>query len=143
MLKEVKTSLNSVKLMLLLSILVFLMTFEELNLNGIPLIILGLIIYFYHSGIQNNWWGNEKHEEKFVNEGLYKHIRHPIFLSIIIIHLGTALLMNSVIYFFYTLFLVFPYIYFRASVEDEILKEKFPDYSEKIKHTKMFIPKIL
>lgn len=144
MLKEVRASLNSVKLMLLLSILVFLMTLDELNINGVPLIILGVIIYVYHSGIQNGYWGSQKKNmNTFINDGLYKYIRHPMYLSILIIHLGVALCMNSLIYFLYTLGLVFPYIYVRASVEDEVLKEKFVEYAENMKHTKMFIPKIL
>ena len=144
MFKEIKESLNKVKIMLVLSVMVFLLTMNNLNTNGVPLIIIGVIIYIYHMGIQSGHWGSQKQNmNTFIKDGLYKYIRHPIYLSIILIHLGVALCMNSWVYLAYTLALVTPYVYFHAAVEDELLKEKLPEYAESMKRTKMFIPYIL
>ncbi len=144
MFEEVERSLNSVKLLLILSILVFIMTFENLTLHGLPLIIAGAVIYAYHMGVQVGLWGSQKkNKNTFIQDGLYKYIRHPVYLSLLIMHIGIALSIQSSVFLLYTLFLVFPYLYLRASFEDNVLSQKLPEYAECMKKTKMFIPRIL
>ena len=144
MFDEIHSSLNSVKLVLVLSVLIFIMTFNTIIINGLPLIITGAVIYAYHLGVQTGLWGSQKRQENsFIKDGLYKYIRHPVYLSILIIHLGIVLSINSLAFLLYTGILVFPYLYLRASVEDNILIKKLPDYAKSMKTTKMFIPKVL
>lgn len=144
MFDEVRRSLNSVKLVLVLSILVFIMTFGVLTIDGLFLIITGAVIFIYHIGVQEGLWGSQKKQDNtFIRDGLYRYIRHPVYLSIIVMHLGIALSIQSLIFILYSAFMVGPYLYLKASVEDSVLSKKLPEYARSMKKTKMFIPKIL
>jgi protein-S-isoprenylcysteine O-methyltransferase Ste14 len=144
MFDEVRRSLNSVKLILVLSILVFIMTFNQITISGLPLMLVGIIIYVYHMGVQFALWGSQKKESNtHIKDGLYRYIRHPVYLSILLIHFGVSMSISSLLFTLYSVLLVFPYLYLRASFEDKVLCEKLPAYADSMKRTKMFIPKML
>ncbi len=75
----------------------------------------------------------------FRERGIYRYIRHPIYLSLIT--LGLALLLASPtvpVTITYALVLLITNI--RADLEEGLLEEKYPEYREYKARTKRYIP---
>ena len=76
---------------------------------------------------------------KLVTNGIYRHIRHPMYLGLILISLSLVL-----DYFTYLRLLFFVLLlinqYFKLSYEEELLEKHFKDYKEYRKKTKKLIP---
>ncbi len=80
--------------------------------------------------------------QKLVRDGVYKHIRHPLYLGEILRNLGVVLIFSSGIG---TLFILIGAILLnsRANAEEQMLLEAFgSDYEEYRKKTKRLIPHI-
>lgn len=79
--------------------------------------------------------------KKLVKSGLYKFIRHPIYLGWFIITLGTGIFFNSFsIFIFLAILAVFIKIY--LTHEEKLLEKRFGrDYLSYKKSVPMFIPK--
>ena len=80
---------------------------------------------------------------KLKQDGLYKRIRHPSYLGLLLIITGFSITMNSFYSFLvFILPVVFAIIY-RISVEEKVLINEFGhDYSEYVSKTKKLIPGI-
>ena len=76
---------------------------------------------------------------KLRTNGLYSKVRHPIYLSVIILITGYLLFFSA----FYT-FLIFPlivlFLHFKMNFEEENLEKKFPEYALYKTHTKRLLP---
>lgn len=115
-------------------------------LIGISLLIIGGIILIY-SRLLIGKFGSSKItiEEKhhLVIKGIYKHIRHPIYLGMILVFSGFALSFRSLILpiiFFFSFFILFKN---RMDTEEKLLKERFGnDYELYLKRTKRLFPYI-
>jgi protein-S-isoprenylcysteine O-methyltransferase Ste14 len=82
----------------------------------------------------------ESHQ--LVKEGLYKHVRHPIYLGEILRNFGFVLIFSSIYGVLFigvgTIFLLL-----RIRIEEKMLIEAFgDDYKEYQRNTKMIIPYI-
>ena len=78
---------------------------------------------------------------KFVNRGIYRYIRHPLYLGEMISYLGVLMLRFS----FENLLIYITFIFcqsVRAEIEEEKLVEIFPEYSQYQEGTGMFFPKL-
>lgn len=75
---------------------------------------------------------------ELIATGLYKRIRHPIYLGVLLTGLGFALGSNSGFRLVLTL-LLFLLFYFKSEYEEKRLTEKFPGYTDYKKHTGRFI----
>jgi protein-S-isoprenylcysteine O-methyltransferase Ste14 len=101
-----------------------------LNIIGGILILSGLLFHVY-SG-KNHKQAHEKSADivKIVNNGVFSKIRHPLYLSAIIINFGIALAFGIVL----TLLIAFGSIFhwiMSALKEEEYLLQKFnEDYSQ-------------
>lgn len=105
--------------------------------------LIGLIIGVY--AVFNNGLGNFniiseiKDEAALVTHGLYRYIRHPMYLSVIIMMFAAVIydlnITNITLYI--SLLLV---VFLKAKREENLWLKNHPDYNEYIKHTKMFIP---
>jgi protein-S-isoprenylcysteine O-methyltransferase Ste14 len=86
---------------------------------------------------------NFENTSVLVKEGLYRYIRHPLYLSLFL--LGTGIMMKDpgrvqIIFCLMNLFAV----YFTARIEEKEMIARFgKEYQEYIKETRMFIPFIL
>jgi protein-S-isoprenylcysteine O-methyltransferase Ste14 len=80
---------------------------------------------------------------KLKQDGLYKKIRHPSYLGLLLIIAGFSLAMNS-FYSFLVLFVpVVLAVIYRIRVEEKVLINEFvSDYSEYVSKTKKLIPGI-
>jgi len=109
---------------------------------GAPIMIAGLVI---HKRARKSHYEFHKKVDKFKkisNKGIYKKIRHPAYLGLILMYLSAGLLWGSmlllILSFFISVLLVFV-----AIAEDNYLLKKFgKDYENYLRKTGMFFPKI-
>jgi protein-S-isoprenylcysteine O-methyltransferase Ste14 len=80
--------------------------------------------------------------QRLVTDGLYRHIRHPLYLGEININLGFTLILTSVYGFAFVL-LGSVFLLFRIPREEKMMLEEFGDeYREYMKHTWRLIPHV-
>jgi protein-S-isoprenylcysteine O-methyltransferase Ste14 len=92
-----------------------------------------------------NWSGTVtlKKDHELVRKGLYRWIRHPIYTGILAAFLGTELIKGHVggAIGFVILWLSF---YIKARREENFLRQEFGEgFEEHLKHTGMFLPKMM
>jgi protein-S-isoprenylcysteine O-methyltransferase Ste14 len=114
-------------------------------ISGIIILALGMIGYIAsHYYLRRNWSisASIKEGHTLIKKGPYKIVRHPMYSSMVLIVFGSGLLIAD---FLLLLFapLVFIIYYVRATVEEKLLKDEFPEYESYSKITKMLIPGIL
>ena len=81
---------------------------------------------------------NKGHQ--LVKDGLYKHIRHPIYLGETLRNLGIVIVLTSVFGLFFIV-VATVLLLFRIEIEEKMLIETFgEDYREYRKNTKKIIP---
>jgi protein-S-isoprenylcysteine O-methyltransferase Ste14 len=74
-----------------------------------------------------------------IREGLYKYVRHPIYMANILLLTGMVIATGSV-WIILNVVLLAAYYLNSALKEEKVLKEKFPIYREYMKTTGMMIP---
>ncbi len=80
----------------------------------------------------------ENHE--LITDGLYKHLRHPLYLGELLRNFGIALIFSSL---YGTIFMIIGsfFLLFRINIEERMLVEQFGEqYKEYQKRTKRIIP---
>jgi protein-S-isoprenylcysteine O-methyltransferase Ste14 len=79
-------------------------------------------------------------EHKLIRHGIYKHIRHPIYLGTLLAYFSIPLLFHS-LYGFFIMILKIPFTIYRIKIEEQALLEKFGDeYRDYMKTSKRLIP---
>ena len=79
-------------------------------------------------------------DQKIIQHGVYKYIRHPITLAALIYTPAMPLVLSSV-YGFLVMLGVVPLFIYRIGIEEKMLIEKFGDeYLQYMKRTKKLIP---
>ena len=104
--------------------------FLVLNIVGGILILSGFLFHVYAG--KNHKQAHEKSADivKIVKKGVFSKIRHPLYLSAIIINLGIALAFGVVLTLLIALCSIFHWI-ITALKEEEFLLQKFgQDYSQ-------------
>lgn len=116
-----------------------------LQVIGILLVTLGILISISaRISLSSNWSaGYEyqvKEKQKLVNKGIYKSLRHPIYLGMILILTGAELVVNS--YLWIASLVIMSYIMTRwAEREEKLLTDHFGgEYKNYMKKSKMFLP---
>ncbi len=74
-----------------------------------------------------------------VTGGLYRHIRHPQYLALIVASIGMLLLWPRYLVVVATVTVIFVYIAL-ARAEESVCLRRFPGYSSYLKSTGMFLP---
>lgn len=83
---------------------------------------------------------NSLRKHKLVKQGIYRHIRHPIYLGAILLNLGSILLFSSLLGFLVMMGYI-PFVLYRIRIEEKILIEKFgKEYRDYMNKTKKIIP---
>jgi protein-S-isoprenylcysteine O-methyltransferase Ste14 len=122
------------------------------NINLIVTLI-GIILYV--SGlIGRNWcirslgkyWSIHveiRRNHKLIKTGLYRYIRHPAYLSILLEVCGIPLIVNAYIIFLFSLAVHIPLLILRIHYEEKEYPELFgPEYLAYKKETGAFFPRI-
>ncbi len=109
---------------------------------GVALGLIGLALGFLSfRGLDRNFrvYAAPRRSGTLVTDGIYAHVRHPMYTGVILALLGWIMMWGSV--FAIPLWLALTILYVYKSVqEEEILAEKFPEYHEYRKRTWRFIP---
>ena len=71
--------------------------------------------------------------------GLYRHVRHPQYLALIVASTGMLLIWPRYLVLVLTVTVIFIYIAL-AKAEEGICLRQFPGYADYMKHTGMFLP---
>ncbi|MCU0488872.1 MAG: isoprenylcysteine carboxylmethyltransferase family protein [Anaerolineales bacterium] len=117
-----------------------------LRIVGVLIYSLGLLIAI--SGriqLGKNWANLEDYqvmrEQKLVEHGIYRWIRHPIYSGDLLLVLGVELALNS-----WLALLIIPLaavVYRQAKEEEKILSQAFSNYPAYRERTKMFLPFVI
>lgn len=75
---------------------------------------------------------------RLLTSGAYKIARHPIYTAVIFLGFGYALYQASLSKIIVALLLL-SLFYFKSQYEEQLLSEKFPEYSDYKKKTRRFI----
>lgn len=113
---------------------------------GLALYMLGLIlgaVAFQHLGWVNSddfWIGHfERKQRTLVTSGPYKHIRHPVFLSLAVSYLGLVLVFfHPVTLVLWLLVVLFGVV--TSLQEEHFMRSRFPQYQQYIQTSKRFVP---
>jgi protein-S-isoprenylcysteine O-methyltransferase Ste14 len=80
-----------------------------------------------------------REESQLIQHGIYRHVRHPLYTSVVLVSIGWALMWTSWIAVAFGIAMV-PFFYAKASVEEGLLRQKFPEYREYERRVRRFIP---
>lgn len=112
------------------------------EISGWFILILGIVILFFSIfNFAQIITPNPVPREKAVlrTPGIYSLIRHPMYLSIILIATGYVM-MNSCLMSFTVVILLLIFFIKKIKLEETILKIRFPSYTKYISKTKKLIP---
>jgi len=112
-------------------------------LMGTVLLILGSIL-----GIAGVWalgtnrtpLPQPRESSTLVQHGIYAHLRHPLYTSVMLLSLGWSLVWQSWPSLGSALILI-PFFYAKAIREEQSLRKKFPDYANYQRRVPRFIPR--
>ena len=81
--------------------------------------------------------------KRLVINGLYRHVRNPIYLGALSVHLGTILWFGSGLLIIYFLLFVLGYYLLVLFIEEPILKSTFGrEYEAYMKSVPRWLPKL-
>jgi protein-S-isoprenylcysteine O-methyltransferase Ste14 len=112
---------------------------------GLLMIILGTFINIKGRKDLGSNWANQVTiytDQKLITTGIYNHIRHPLYGSIICMFYGACLVYPNYLAFLSNTLIFIPFMYYRAKQEEKLLIERFSDYTNYIIKTGMFFPKL-
>jgi len=114
-----------------------------IRIAGIAVFFLGLIIaVIARIQIGKNWIDLEDFQvlpdQSLVTNGVYRHIRHPIYTGDLLLVIGLQLALNS--WLVLPFLLLIPIVYHQAAAEEVLLTKAFPDYAAYRARTRRFIP---
>lgn len=153
--KEVKSIVEtlSMSIFFFLCFIVIVLKLGKHNYHNLVLNIIATIVYiigiafnllgrFY---LGNNWGNNVViyNDHTFVNKGVYKLVRHPLYSSIIWMIYSISILYQNYMVAVLNTIIFIPFMYYRAKQEEKELKIKFNKYEQYINQVGMFFPKII
>lgn len=119
--------------------------FDLVNVFGLVLFLVGVSIRLVAKRTLGKYYSyglRTLRGHKIVKHGIYKYVRHPISLAVIIYGIAIPIFFESLYGFLLILGLV-PCIIYRIRIEERMLVEEFGDeYREYMKKTKKMIPKV-
>ena len=125
-------------------------TWSLWRISGIVLIIIGKVIETWvreelKKKVNYTSWISTielkiNQDHKLITNGLFKHVRHPLYSGFILRGLGLGLLSSSV-YGSILIFVSLSFLIPRIGIEEDLLTEQFnDDYSAYQKTTKKLVP---
>jgi protein-S-isoprenylcysteine O-methyltransferase Ste14 len=113
------------------------------RIAGAAIYTLGLLVAIVgRLQLGDNWFDIEtplvKGDHIVVSTGLYRYIRHPIYVGDLLLLLGLELALNS--WFVLAVMALVPVVFRQAVREERMLVERLPGYDSYLRRTKRFIP---
>lgn len=116
------------------------------NYIGVALIFFGGLIRIYSRKALDRFFSFEviiQKDHKLITKGLYKNIRHPMYLGISLILLGLAIALSSLYGILFLIIFGIPVLLYRISAEEDLLIKEFgQEYLNYMERTKKIIPYI-
>jgi protein-S-isoprenylcysteine O-methyltransferase Ste14 len=117
--------------------------FSVLSVTGLVLFVVGVGIRLVGKRTLGKYYSYGLRllpDHKLVTGGIYRYVRHPISLAVLVYDPGIPLIFSSLYGFLITLALV-PLILYRITIEERMLIQKFGDeYRNYMRRTKKIIP---
>jgi protein-S-isoprenylcysteine O-methyltransferase Ste14 len=118
---------------------------SPMNVAGALLLVIGLAIRLSTAVSLNrsySWTLEIRDGHRLVKDGLYRYVRHPVYLGVFLSAIATPIYAASFLGFLFTLTAI-PLFIYRMGVEEEMLIEEYGDeYLEYMKATSKLIPHI-
>lgn len=105
------------------------------------LIFSALIEYKGIISLKENYYPQTGKEKKLITNGIYKYIRHPIYLSGLFLGLGIIILFSKNIWFYLYPLIIFSIVY-KVESEEKYLTKRFKKYKDYKKTSYKLIPYI-
>ncbi len=128
---------------------ILLMASDEVNvpwiyIGGVLFIAPGIIILFFSiKQLGGSLTANPVPREsgRLIETGLYKYVRHPIYTGLLLATLGSCVQSMAVVKFFFW-FLLLGLLIYKARFEEKLLAAKYSTYTDYMKRTGRFVPKL-
>jgi protein-S-isoprenylcysteine O-methyltransferase Ste14 len=118
---------------------------RRLSLLLLPVFVGGVLLYYWARLSLGRQWSSEAriaNDHHLITNGAYRHVRHPIYLSKVLMALSSALMLGSRLVIALGLALAAAGLY-QARVEEDMLRAHFPErHAEYAKRTGMLLPKV-
>ncbi|BDS51075.1 methyltransferase family protein [Rhodoluna lacicola] len=128
---------------------ILLMASDEVNVpwiyvGGVLFIAPGIIILFFSiKQLGGSLTANPVPRDggKLIETGLYKYVRHPIYTGLLLATLGSCVQSMAVVKFFFW-FLLLALLIYKARFEEKLLAAKYSTYTDYMKRTGRFVPRL-
>ncbi len=128
---------------------ILLMASDEVNvpwiyIGGVLFIAPGIIILFFSiKQLGGSLTANPVPREsgRLIETGLYKYVRHPIYAGLLLATLGSCVQSMAVVKFFFW-FLLLALLIYKARFEEKLLAAKYSTYTDYMKRTGRFVPRL-
>lgn len=117
---------------------------EWISISGGFLMLAALIVAlsgFHALGRNLSPGPNPSREHSLVMSGIYRHIRHPLYASLILLSVGWSVFTQSWMACGATLGLL-AFLRLKAHVEEQQLKSIYPHYRDYVRRTGCFLPRV-
>ena len=115
----------------------------KISYIGIMILIAGFILRQYSIKLLGKFFTpvvNKQKNQKIIEYGPYKYIRHPSYTGLLLELSGFSLSLSNIISFIMVIFLLTPAILYRIRIEEIFLLGSFREYRDYKKTTKKLIP---
>ena len=112
-----------------------------LKILGILLILSLFVLENISHKVHKQAHAREEKIDKIVELGIYRKIRHPIYLGWILLNIGAFLFIGNFLSLIISIIFIF-FWYLEAKQEEKFLEKKFKNYQQYKKKTGMFFPKL-
>ena len=138
-----------VALQFILIAMILLMASDEVNVpwiyfGGVLFIAPGIVILFLSiKQLGGSLTANPVPRESgnLIETGIYKHVRHPIYTGLLLATLGSCVQSMAVVKFFFW-FVLLALLIYKARFEERLLLKKYSTYSDYMKRTGRFVPRL-
>jgi protein-S-isoprenylcysteine O-methyltransferase Ste14 len=116
-----------------------------LMLTGMALLVIGAAVNITgRFNLGRNWADQATvyDEQQLVTTGAYGVVRHPLYASLIWMFLGASLAYANAAALLATALLFIPAMYYRAGLEERLLRQAFPDYAAYQRRVGMLFPQV-
>ncbi len=117
-----------------------------LQLIGLLLVMTGAAVNILGRVRLGRNWANQAtvyDDHTLVTRGIFGVVRHPLYASLIWMFYGAGLVYVNYAALLATTLLFVPAMIYRARLEERLLEERFPEYTDYRRRVGMFLPKIM